>query len=81
MDDKEGTRVDALEAKNLNNPDRINRDIFREWLKGSGAQPVTWRTLVTALQKIGLSEVAAEIERAFGVQTEREMLQGRRLSA
>ena len=45
----------------------------------SGAQPVTWRTLVMELQKIGLSEVAAEIERAFGVQTEREMLQGRRL--
>ena len=79
MDDKEGTRVDALEAKNLNIPDRINRDIFREWLKGSGAQPVTRRTLVMALKKIGLSEVASEIERAFGVLTERETPQGMRL--
>ena len=79
MDDETGARVDALEAKNLNNPARINRDIFREWLRGSGAQPVTWRTLVTVLKQIGLSEVAAEIEKAFGVQTGRETPQGMRL--
>ena len=62
----EGARVDALETRYLNNPERINYVIFREWLKGSGAQPVTWKTLVTVLKQIGLSEVAAEIKRVFG---------------
>ena len=71
--------MEALETTNLRNPEAINFDILKEWLRGSGAQPVKWRTLVTVLKQIGLSEVAAEIERAFGVQTERETPQGMRL--
>ena len=65
--------MEAFET-NLRNPEAINHDVFKEWVRGSGAQPVTWRTLVMALKKIGLSEVAAEIKRVFGVQT--ESLQG-----
>ena len=74
LNDENGAKVEAFEATNLRNPEAINSDVFKEWLKGSGAQPVTWRTLVMALKKIGLSEVAAEIERVFGVPT--ESLQG-----
>ena len=74
LNDENGMKVEAFETTNLRNPEAINYDIFKEWVRGSGAQPVTWRTLVMALKKIGLSEVAAEIEKVFGVQT--ESLQG-----
>ena len=65
LNDETGAKIEALENKNSNNPDRINFDIFREWLKGSGAQPVTWRTLVIVLKQIELTEVAGDIEREF----------------
>ena len=60
--DDNGARIEALETKNLKNPYRINCDIFTKWLQGSGAQPVTWRTLVTALREVKLSTLADEIE-------------------
>ena len=65
LNDENGTKVEAFEATNLRNPEAINHDVFKDWLKGSGAQPVTWRTLVMALKKIGLSEVVAEMERVW----------------
>ena len=45
LNDKTGARIEVMETRNLKDPDRINSDIFTKWLQGSGAQPVTWRTL------------------------------------
>ena len=62
LDDETGARIKVLETRNLKDPDRINCDIFTKWLQGSGAQPVTWRTLVTTLRKAQMSTLADEIE-------------------
>ena len=42
------------------------RSFFGEWLQGKGRQPITWRTLVTALVEVDLSEFAKEVEQALG---------------
>ena len=52
LDDKTGARMRAI-GKELNrNACDINYRIFEEWLSGSGKKHVTWRTLITVLQKI-----------------------------
>ena len=70
LNDGTGSMIAAMRAKNH---DHNTRDIFQEWLRGSGAQPVTWRTLVAVLREAHLSTLADEIETAIrerGGQTE-----------
>ena len=62
LDDETGARTKAIMVTHQGNPNHINCDIFTEWLQGSGAQPVTWRTLVTILRQTGLVALADEIE-------------------
>ena len=81
LNDKTGAMIGSLETKNLNNPHRINCDIFTVWLQGSGCQPVTWRKLVEVLEQIELLTLAEEIEEELGGQTVIENVQGTVYSA
>ena len=50
LNDDRGAEIEALSVLNHGIAHKINIDIFKKWLQGSGAQPVTWRTLVTVLR-------------------------------
>ena len=45
-------------------PEHLNLHILLEWLEGESWEPVTWGTLVRALKKIRLNELAREIRDA-----------------
>ena len=62
LKDDTGDRVTAIEKKQGKCTLDINRQILRLWVQGKGRQPVTWTTLVTVLQDIGLVTLAKEIE-------------------
>ena len=61
LDDRDGSTVENMAHKHPNNLEQINTEILREWLNGSGKQPVTWATLVEVLNDIKLSTLADEI--------------------
>ena len=46
----------------LGKPEHMNLLILQEWLEGKGRKPVTWGTLLETLQRIGLRELAREIQ-------------------
>ena len=52
LQDVNGAVVKALEKEHRGNAEDINRAIFQKWLDLKGMTPVTWSTLVTALQKL-----------------------------
>jgi hypothetical protein len=58
----DGDQVAAIEKEMGKKASDINLEILRLWLKGKGRQPVTWATLVTVLQDIGLEKLAKDIE-------------------
>ena len=61
LEDSTGARVTNLENQHQRNAERINQEILREWLTGSGKKPVTWATLVEVLREIKLSTLADDI--------------------
>ena len=61
LNDSDGAITDAIEEKFANNAHRINMEILKRWLKGSGKGPVTWVKLTNILQRIGLTELASDI--------------------
>ena len=62
LDDQNGSRVKIIQHKNHNDAERINTEIFQEWLTGRGKKPVTWATLVEVLRDIELAALAGDIE-------------------
>ena len=52
LEDSNGFIVKALEKEHVRNAEEINMAILQRWLQGKGVKPVTYSTLVTALQKI-----------------------------
>ena len=60
--DSTGSRIETMAHKHLNDAERINTEILKEWLTGRGKQPVTWATLIEVLRDIELSILADEIE-------------------
>ena len=60
--DSTGSRIETMAHKHLNDAERINIEILKEWLTGRGKQPVTWATLIEVLRDIELSILADEIE-------------------
>ena len=62
LEDDVGDRIAAIEREQRDNVSKINREVFRLWLKGKGRQPVTWATLVAVLQDIGMMKLARDIE-------------------
>ena len=61
LQDESGAKVAAIVKEHRGNDGSINREIFREWLQGRGAKPVSWRTLVDTLSDIGLKTLATDI--------------------
>ena len=61
LNDPTGVRVEAIKKKHEDAAE-INLEILQEWLKGSGKTPVTWKTLVDVLFKIGLTKLADNIK-------------------
>ena len=61
LDDDYGAKTDAIEKEFAKDAYRINLEIFKRWLKGSGKGPVTWFELTNILQRIGLTELASDI--------------------
>ena len=54
LEDSDGVIVKALEKEHLKNAEEINMAILQRWLEGKSVKPVTWSTLVTALQNVGM---------------------------
>ena len=59
--DDNGARATALRQQHSSNAYNINFEIISEWLRGSGKQPVSWRTLDGVLRTMQLTELANEI--------------------
>ena len=62
LDDPNGTKVDNIEFKHREDPERINTKILKKWVTGREKKPVTWKTLIEALHDIELGALASEIE-------------------
>ena len=58
LEDKTGARITALEKEHGKNSENINIHIFSEWLSVGGKQPLSWSTLITVLEDIGLNKLA-----------------------
>ena len=42
--------------------EEINREVFHQWLKGKGRQPINWNTLIEVLKELKLHTLAERIE-------------------
>lgn len=58
----DGEQISAIENELKCNAEKINLRVLQLWVQGKGKQPVTWATLVTVLQDIGLLKLACDIE-------------------
>ena len=61
LNDKTGSRVNAIDDECRGKSDRIILRILQEWLEGKGL-PVTWESLVKTLRNIDLSVLADQIQ-------------------
>ena len=61
LEDINGELIASIESELQRNAVNINCRVFRLWLSGKGRQPVSWATLVTVLQNMGLKELAKKI--------------------
>ena len=61
LDDRTGSRVDAIGDKCRGNPDRITRKILQEWVAGRGAAR-TWDALVKTLRDCKLTVLADKVQ-------------------
>jgi hypothetical protein len=57
LGDDDGNKITATKEEQRD----INREVLRLWLSRKGRQPVTWATLVSVLQDIGLVKLAEDI--------------------
>ena len=64
LDDPTGVKVDSMEHKHGRDSLQINTAILKEWLRGQGRRPVSWRTLIEVLRDIELHALAGVIEEA-----------------
>ena len=62
LEDDNGDRTDAIVRELHERAEDINKRIFRLWVKGEGLQPVSWATLVSVLQDVGLNALARDIQ-------------------
>ena len=62
LNDDTGARLRNIERSKRENPEEINIEILREWLKGGERQPVTWSALARVLEDIDKGELAAQIK-------------------
>ena len=62
LEDDNGDHTDAIVRELQNRAEDINTKVFCLWVKGEGLKPVSWATLISVLQDIGLSSLAKDIE-------------------
>ena len=62
LNDDTGARLRNIERSKRENPEEINIEILREWLKGGERRPVTWSALARVLEDIDKGELAAQIK-------------------
>ena len=62
LNDDDGTKVKTIEMQSKSNVEAIIIEIFREWFKGRGKEPVAWHTLVNVLKRSKLQSLAKDIE-------------------
>ena len=62
LDDDDGTKTDAIVRQYRDVAKDINSEIFKEWLKEGGKEPVAWDTLASVLHDIGLKRLAKDIK-------------------
>jgi len=60
----EGPVLTAIEQGAHYQPEPACQEILRRWLQGSGRQPVTWKTLIEALNEV-YPELAKDLSAAF----------------
>ena len=61
--------IRSLERELDKNAERINCQIFQEWLDGKGRKPTSWATLVGVLNDIEMGELAKKIETSLETHT------------
>lgn len=61
--------IRSLERELHENAERINCQIFQEWLDGKGRKPTSWATLVGVLNDIEMGELASKIETSLNIHT------------
>ena len=64
--DNDGRALDCIEKKcGRDDPEACYRQMMRKWIRGSGKQPASWRTLVRLLREFGDNVLAKDIEDAL----------------
>ena len=63
LDDDSGNRVANFRDSFGPDPSAITQEILKEWLNGRGKKPVTWNTLIWALNKAKLHTLAGDVRR------------------
>ncbi len=51
----------SIEAGYGPKPKNIMNEVFSEWMEGRGRSPVSWRTLISCLEKTDFRELAGEL--------------------
>ena len=57
----EGHLIDTIKMESHYQVDSACRKMFIRWLEGIGRQPITWKTLIDALDEAGLPRVVHEL--------------------
>ena len=65
--DPDGSTVDLIRQKHLNEPETACKEMFQEWFKGKGVKPVTWRKLAQLLEDFEYKKLAADIRMCFSI--------------
>ena len=61
LEDETGDITESIIAKHKDDLEAINIEITIKWLQGRGRSPMTWETLVTVVEEIGLKGLAFKI--------------------
>ena len=56
----EGHKIDTIAANYCQSEDAC-RKMFTEWLLGKGRQPITWETVIIALNEAAFGEIASDL--------------------
>ena len=61
LEDECGNKMAAILEKCREDPTTINREVLRKWINGESKKPVSWATLVSELERCGLTVLAKTI--------------------
>ena len=64
LNDMDGEIVDEITEKHSRS-EKIVKEILKKWLRGKGKMPVSWETLIDALNASGLTELASCIDKSL----------------